>query len=183
MRAPDLAPALDRLLEALAAHDALRGLDARAILPVAASAHGRSVASVRPLDDVAETVDIGGRARRWELALRPLFFLTGDPAKRLTTLVHELLHIDPAGGLRDDKRHASTPKAELDDEAAAVTGSWLESADPVLAAPLGHDGVARLPQWRVRPIDETAHRHFTDADLCDAWVDVVTPPSARTVWW
>lgn len=187
---PDPRPSLDEPLEALLADLARRlaplsRLDTRAIVVVALSAHGTAAASVRSLDGAAERVTVGGHARRWELGLRPPFFLEGDPTRRLGTLVHELLHLDPdrPGALLDENRHRNRPHEAHEREAQALAERWLADAPLSRLAPLGHHGEALLRQWRHRPVPETASRVFTDADVFQGPIFVSTPKERRTVWW
>lgn len=183
---PDLSAALDALLaDLVAVLEQLRGLSSESVLPVALSAHGFAAASVRSLDDVAREVRVGGVARRIELGLRPPFFLHGDPARRLATLVHELLHMDPArpGQLLEDKRHANRSHEEHEAEATALARRYLEQADPVRLACLGHHGEVLLRHWRHRPVPGTRERRFSARDLFLAPVRMATPARSRAVWW
>lgn len=183
---PLLDEALERLLADLVERSPeLSGLDPGALLVVAVSAHGHAAASVRSLDDVAAEVVIGGVRRRAEIALRPRFFLEGDPARRLGTLVHELLHLDPAtpGRLLDAHRHAARAHEEHELEAQAIAERWLKGADLSLLAPLGHHGEVLMRHWRVRPVPETRAERFSDDALFLAPVRMSTPRERRTVWW
>lgn len=186
----DPRPLLDDVLESLLADVVARspelsGIDASSLLLLAVSAHGRAAASVRSLDDVSEEVVIQGVRRRIEIALRPRFFLEGDPARRLGTLVHELLHLDPKepGALHAQRRHAVRSHEAHEREAQAIAERWLCGADLSLLAPLGHDGEALIRQWRVRPVPETRAERFSDDDTFRGPVLVKTPKERRTVWW
>lgn len=183
---PLLDDVLERLLaDVVARSPALQGIDPTGILLVAVSAHGHAAASVRSLEDVAREVVVGGVRRHTEIALRPRFFLEGDPARRLGTLVHELLHLDPSapGRLLDEHRHRSRSHEAHEEEARAVAERWLEDADLSLLAPLGHHGEALMRQWRVRPVPETSAERFTDDALFLAPLLMRTPRERRTVWW
>lgn len=188
--AKDPRPALDRalhhLLEDLCARlPALQGIVGEDILVVAVSAHGRAAASIRSLRDVARGVSVGGRPCLVELALRPPFFLDADPARRVATLVHELLHLDPRapGHLLEAHRHRLRPHAEHEAEAQHLAEQWLHQAELSLLAPLGHDGEVLMPQWRTRPVPETAGLYFSERDLFLGPVLMQTPADHRTVWW
>ncbi len=183
---PSLDDALERLLaDVIARAPELTGLDASALLVVAVSAHGRAAASVRSLDDVAARVSIAGVRRRAEIALRPRFFLEGDPSRRLGTLVHELLHLNPRvpGALLDERRHEVRGHDEHERQAQAVAERWLDGADLSLLAPLGHEGEALMRQWRVRPVPETSSERFDDDAVYCAPIVMRTPQERRTVWW
>ena len=191
MSAPhDPRPVLDAPLHALltdiaAKLEPLCGIDAGAILVVALSAHGTAAASVRSLHQTAERVVVDGRPRAWELALRPPFFLEGDATRRLGTLVHELLHLDPRrpGLLLDERRHTHRPHEEHEREAVALAQQWLATADLSLLAPLGHHGEAMMRHWKHRPVPDTRGRAFTEADLFLSPILMCTPKDRRTVWW
>lgn len=183
---PSLDGPLEALLTDLAARlEPLSGLDVSAVLIVSLSAHGSAAASVRSLDGAARTVVVSGKERRWELGLRPPFFLDGDAPRRLGTLVHELLHLDPTrnGALLEDKRHARRPHEEHEREAQALAERWLAAGDLSLLSPLGHHGEVLVRHWRHRPVPETGTRAFSDADVFSAPVLLRTPEDRRTVWW
>lgn len=186
----DPRPALDgplsRLLTAVCRDlDELTTLDASAVLPVALSAHGGAAASVRSLDDVSASVNVEGRRRRWELALRPPFFLSGDPTRRLATLVHELLHLDPArpGRLLPERRHRVRSHDEHEKHARALARQWLAIGDLTLLSCLGHHGEVLMRQWKRRPIAETEGQRFTGRDLFVGPLRINTPARYRSVWW
>lgn len=187
MSGPSLTPHLDALLAATVdAVDELRGLDPSSVVVVALAAHGTAAASVRSLEGAAKSVVVGGARRRIELGLRPPFFLDGDATRRLATLVHELLHLDPkrAGRLLEEARHAVRPHAAHERRARAIAKELLlQDAVVRLLAPLAHDGEATLRAWKHRPIEETARRAFTDRDVIEAPLVVRTPRRLRSVWW
>lgn len=183
---PDLTPAVERLLEDITQRLAeLEALRAAELLVVGLAAHGTVVASVRSLDTVSQSVRVEGQRRRIELGLRPGFFLAGDAPRRLVTLIHELLHLDPhhSGRLLESKRHRVRSHAAHEAEARALARAYLTSADPVRLLCLAHDGEVLLRQWRIRPCDDTTRRRFTDRDVFHGPVRMHTPPSARGGWW
>lgn len=183
---PALTPALEALLRAVInVTPAFQGLVATDILIVALAAHGTAVASIRPLHGQASSVVVDGHRRRVELGLRPAFFLDGDAPRRLGTLCHELLHLDPRrrGALLDDNRHVHRSQREVDRAAAALATAAVQVLPPAQLLCLAHDGEVRLRAWRRRPCDETARSRFTDKDTYDAIVHVVTPADRRGGWW
>lgn len=183
---PDWTPALERVLAAIVGDvPALDGLDVGGIVVVGLAAHGTGAASVRELHDVAARVVLGGRRRRIELGLRPPFLLDADAPRRLATLVHELLHLDPArpGRLLDDNRHARRSHASLEREARSHAARLLDSLDPSLLLCLAHDGEVLLRQWRHRPAETTRRRAFGDDDVYLGPVVVRTPADRRGGWW
>ena len=187
---PDPRPLLDGPLESLLADlvqrtPTLSTLPVHEVLVVSASAYGSAAASIRSLDDCAQEVVVQGQRRRWELALRPPFFLDGDATRRLGTLMHELLHLDAAhpGRLLECARHENRSHAEHEKIAVDLANRWLAQGDLSLLAPLGHCGEVRMRQWKIRPIPDTVHRIFSDADIFHGTVHVMTPREHRTVWW
>jgi hypothetical protein len=178
---PDLTGALERLLRAIAAHDAF-DVDVDAIVLVGLAAHGLAAASVRPLKTCAQSVVIDKTRRTLELGLRPPFFLDGDAPTRLCTLCHELLHI--AGeGMREENRHIRKSHDALEDEARAIAGELLARLDPKEVLCLAHDGEVLLRAWRHRPTEQTQLRPFTDDDCFRQPVRMVTPLERRGGWW
>ena len=169
-----------RLLLADLAGGAQLSLDIDALTIVAVSAHGRSVASVRGFSSVAIKVVRCGTPQKWELALRPRFFLGATPMQRLTTLAHELLHLHPRGGLRPEHAHDVVGKSGLDDDASCMAERFA-AAHPIDV--LGHDGPVRLSSWLVRPIHDTARRSFDDKDLFVDLVMMRTATRYRSTWW
>lgn len=183
---PSLVPALERLVTDLVATlPPFAGLSPDEILIVALSAHGTAAASVRGLDDCAQMVSVDGKRRRWELGLRPPFFCDGDATRRLGTLIHELLHLNPnrPGQLLEEKRHAVRSHAEHEREAEALAQIWLDEGHVELIAPLGHHGEVLMRQWRHRPIPETRTRSFSDHDVMLSPLYIQTPADRRSVWW
>ncbi len=183
---PHLTPALERVvLDLCLAVPELRGLKPDAILVVALAAHGHAAASVRELSRVARGVSVEGHRRTIELGLRPPFFLEGDAARRLGTLVHELLHIDPGDPTRlyDQNRHERTSHAALEKQARALAARYLERTDPTALLCLAHHGEVLMRQWRHRPFETTRGRRFDDDDVFEGPVVMETPAGLRGGWW
>lgn len=180
---PVLTPALDALVATLVLLDDLAGVRAPDVLIVALGAHGHVAASVRSLDGARVTV--ARQRRRVELGLRPPFFLEGDAPRRLATLVHELLHLDPAkpGALLAERRHAKRPHAAHERHARALAKKWLDDNDPLPLLCLAHHGEVLMRMWRHRPIEGMRTTRFTDADVYQAPIAMSTPKDARGSWW
>lgn len=179
----DFTSALDAIARAIVDDTPdLAALDARRVLFVPLSAHGTIAASVRGLDDVSKSVRVDGSTRTHEVGLRPPFFLGATASSRLTTIVHELLHIDPLGGLLDERRHARRPHAAHEAHARALTTRALSRLAPELLMPLGHEGEVLMRAWRVRPSETTRARAFTTRDLYWQPVSLETPRASRTSW-
>lgn len=183
---PRLTPAIERvLLDLCAAIPELSGLDPAAILVVGLAAHGTAAASVRELSRVARGVSVDGHRRSIELGLRPPFFLDGDASRRLGTLIHELLHIDPADPARllEDNRHDKKSHTALEKEARALAARYLERSDPAGLLCLAHQGEVLLRQWRRRPFETTRGVRFSDDDVFEGPVIMLTPAGMRGGWW
>lgn len=183
---PRLTPALERvLLELCSGIPELAGLEPASILVVGLAAHGTAAASVRELSRIARSVTIEGKRRTIELGLRPAFFLEGDASRRLGTLVHELLHVDPEhpGCLLDDNRHTNKSHAALEKQARAVAARYLERADPAGLLCLAHQGEALLRQWQRRPCETTRGARFGDDDVFAGPIVMHTPAGMRGGWW
>lgn len=177
-----VAHVIEALIETL---PPLQRLAAASIAVVGLGAHGTAAASVRSLDDVAKSVLFGGKPKRWELGLRPPFFREGDLFGRTVTLVHELLHLDPdtVGALRDAYRHSQRSQTAVDEESAALVQKYFTDLDPLVLAPLAHDGEILVRHWARRPVPQTATRVFDDKDTFLAPVRMLTPEAGRSVWW
>jgi hypothetical protein len=183
---PDLTPALEALVALMiASTPALAGLKAERILVVALGAHGPAVASIRPFAGAARSVKIDGHRRTIELGLRPAFFLDGDGPRRLATLCHELLHLDPArdGALLEENRHATRSQRSLDKQARTMAEHLIASAPPLAALCLAHHGEVRLRAWRRRPCDTTPRAAFVDGDVFSSIVMMHTAADRRGGWW
>lgn len=176
---PSLTAPLDAVIEALVTLEDLRGLRADDILVVTLGAHARVAASVRSLAGAHVTV---GKRRRVELGLRPPFFLEGDAPRRLATIVHELLHLDPTkpGALLEERKHAVRSHAAHEKHARALAKAWLAHNDPLPLLCLAHHGEVLMRTWRHRPVD---NGRFTARDVMEAPVLMTTPKSARGSWW
>ncbi len=183
---PVLTPALERIIDVcVSTLPSLAGLRADDILVVALGAHGDAVASVRSFDGSAARVVVDGKRRRVELGLRPRFFLEGDAPGRLSTIIHELLHLDPTcpGALNPNNRHEQRSQASLDAEARRGALSVLATASPTFTLALAHHGEVFLRSWRRRPCEATAERRFGDVDVFDSVVCIHTAPNVRGGWW
>ena len=183
---PHLTPALERvILDVCAAIPELSGLEPASILVVGLAAHGGAAASVRELGKVARSVSFEGHHRHIELGLRPPFFLEGDASRRLGTLVHELMHLDPGDPTRllDDNRHHRKSHDALESEARQMANRYLEKSDPAALLCLAHQGEVLLRQWKHRPFETTRGRSFDDDDVFDGPVLMQTPAGMRGGWW
>jgi len=196
---PHITPALEALIDdVIERSPELSGLKSTDILIVGLSAHGTAIASVRSLIGQAKSIVVEKKKRVIELGLRPGFFLNGDAPQRLTTLVHELLHLDAErpGRLLEDRRHANRTHAAHEKEARAIAARYLKLPPPGARAPpspetgeglrvlcLAHEGEVLLRQWSCRPAESTRTRKFTDKDVFEGPVQMQTRAGARGGWW
>src|SRR3989442_9963474 len=76
------------------------------ILFVAGEARRGSRATIKPL--ASTRVSFKGKRALYCITLRPKFFRASTPEQRVSTLLHELLHIAPAfdGQLDPERRHS-----------------------------------------------------------------------------
>lgn len=183
---PPLHKALPLLLDKIVQESAeLRGLRPESILTVFHGAHGGIAASVRELSEAADKVTVGGAQRHIEMVLRPPFFQDGDAPRRLTTLVHELLHIDPLSpmSLRDAYRHENRPHAEHEEQAREIAVRLLATLPANILAPLAHHGMVEMKMWVQRPVRSSTRMTYEDRDLMNVVVPMNTPQPARSTWW
>lgn len=161
--------------------DAFGHLVPERILFVAGAARRAARASIRgfadPKPGAARTpqVFVNRERIRYEVCLRPRFFLDARPEARARVLAHELWHISQAcdGHLHPDRRHGARPEAALEAELDAL----LEGFDPKRTAlwpTLEGPGERRLRAWRVRPpgaLRTAGERlRYDEADLFSAVV-------------
>jgi hypothetical protein len=183
---PSICQPLQELLADVKLHSpALASIEINQILIVALSARGSASASVRTFQNCGKEVRIDGTLRIWELGLRPIFFRSGEASQRLTTLIHELLHLsntDPSG-LHPPHRHQNCSQSELDAKAGQISEAWIESGNLDLIAPLAHHGEILMRKWLTRPHETTSDRTFNDDDLFLEPLTMITPTDKRSVWW
>lgn len=178
--------ALDLIVAALAAAaPTFASVRPSRIAVVSLSAYGNAAASVRSLDGTAKKIVLGGESKTIEIGLRPMFFREGDLVGRVVTLVHEMLHIDPdrPDALRESYRHAERSQKAVDDEAETVAKEAIGNIDPVVLAPLAHEGEVLMRAWMRRPTPSTENVVFDDKDVFLTPIRIRTPENARSGWW
>jgi hypothetical protein len=183
---PDLGPALHALLDhAVKKVPAFRHVDAGALLCVAGAALKHSRATIRGfVDGDSPVITVRARRVRYEITLRPLFFLQANGLGRLCTLFHELFHISrQADGTLDESRRHGRPGGDFDAQVEQLARRYAQRAPLELIAPLGHEGEVLLQQWRVRPGSGPGARVFTEKHLFLGPVVMHTPKGQRTSWW
>lgn len=190
---PILDAPLRALLTALAEGMAFEAFDASRVLIVAGAARRGANASIRPLTYGGDppsrvsgrwlkpAITIDGLAMRYEICLRPKFFLALSAEERVHVLAHELWHMAPSfdGTLAADRRHR-----EGGDGGAveAIVEAWRAAGARDLEV-VSHVGEARISAWTDRPPSriprDAAMRDAYDArDLHLAIVEFAAPPVA-----
>lgn len=155
------------------------------ILVTAGQARKRSRATIRPYA-FGETatrhsasghlfkplVKVGGRTIRYEIILRPLFFLRSTPLERLRTLFHELYHLAPRfdGTLAEERRHSELPRKEFDAELVPLVKAYATVAPTWVHELLSHEGEVLVLQWLERPANryrskDVVRQRYTEQDL------------------
>jgi predicted metallopeptidase len=146
----------------------LRHVKAGRILFVAGEARRSSRASVRPLGARGKPeVLLQGRRALYVITLRPRFFRDASAEDRVTTLLHELLHISPRfdGQLSEDRRHKSLPQDRFDALLRPLVRRYLASGDAALLAAMAHDGEVLARQWLERPTPRGGRAQYTEKQL------------------
>jgi hypothetical protein len=160
---PFLDAGLTRLVAALAeaSPETLGHVDATRILVVAGAARRSANASIRPLTYGGDppsrgtdaflkpSITIDGIAMRYEICLRPRFFLALNADERVRVLAHELWHTSTSfdGTLASDRRHRKGGDDEPVDRAVSAWRMRGAAHGELLAV----EGEARLRAWTVRP--------------------------------
>jgi predicted metallopeptidase len=150
--------AVKRLVRDVAARlPELAHVRASRILVVAGEARRASRATIRPFgaggDGRQPRIELRGRAVRYVITLRPLWFLDSTPEERIDTILHELYHaaLRFDGTLHGGRRHARLPTAAYQQRIRALRTRYLELAPPELVAPFAHQGLVRARMWLERP--------------------------------
>jgi predicted metallopeptidase len=150
------------------------------ILFVAGEARRSSRATVKPLGGKrGHEVVVQGRQMLYLVTLRPKFFRQSTARQRVSTLLHELLHISPRfdGTLAEERRHQRLPRERFRRLLSPLLARYLEGADPALLQQLAFDGEVLARQWLERPAGRAGRRRYTQADLFVGPVLMVTEPS------
>jgi predicted metallopeptidase len=165
----------------------LSHVDASRLLVVAGEARRASRATIRPLDPKARSgraaeVRLRGRAIRYVITLRPLWFLDSTPEERVETVLHELWHASTRfdGRLHRGRRHAALPATAFGRRVRALTDRYLAVVPAEVLAPFAHHGLARARMWLERPAaarrDGGAERRvYTERQLFYGLVRMHTP--------
>jgi hypothetical protein len=170
---PPLAPWLRATVQALcSASPELERVDPRLILFVAGSARRDARASVRPLTyggappsrwspdrryrrpEIVIEEDGALFEVRYEICLRPRFFLDATPTDRLDTLIHELLHLHPRfDGTLDPARSHRRQRAPEAERIAEIRAAFEARVGPDAAARawLSWEGELSVQAWLRRP--------------------------------
>jgi predicted metallopeptidase len=131
-------------------------IEASRILVVAGEARRASWATIRPLGPAGSTdrpvVRIKGRQMLYVIALRPRFFRSATPEKRVETIVHELFHISRRfdGTLHRGRLH-SRLGASFDARLGPLVHRYLEMMAPELREAMSFHGLVNARQWLEKP--------------------------------
>jgi len=152
----NLTLAVKRLVRDVAARlPELAHVRASRLLVVAGEARRASRATIRPFPAGRRgpRVAVRGRAVRYVITLRPLWFLDSTPEERIDTILHELYHVSLRfdGTLHGGRRHARLPVATYQRRIRALRERYLAVAPAELVAPFAHRGLARARMWLERP--------------------------------
>jgi Putative phage metallopeptidase len=117
-------------------------------------------------------VKIKGRRIRYEITLRPLFFMRSTRRSRLRTLFHELYHCSRAfdGTLEPSRRHDKLSQADFERVLFPIVRRYERVASEAVLKVLGHDGEVLVLQWLERPpsryrAKSKVKRRYSEADL------------------
>lgn len=164
----------------------LAHVDASRLLVVAGEARRASRATIRPLPTgAAPRVRVGGRAVRYVVTLRPLWFLDSTPEARVETVLHELWHASTRfdGRLHRGRRHAALPTAAFERRVRVLRDRYLALAPAEVLAPFAHHGLARARMWLERPASRRnggpGRRLYTERQLFYGLVRMRTPAALR----
>jgi len=163
----DFSAAIRRILEDIAARvPEFNHIQPERVLVTAGQARKKSRATTRPFS-FGETgtrksengklykpiVKWHGRRVRYEITLRPLFFLRSNATHRLRTLFHELFHLSQQfdGTLDDNRRHDVLPRRDFDRQLRPMIRGYEKLAPAWVLGLLAHDGEVLVLQWLERP--------------------------------
>src|SRR5438270_8200652 len=121
----------------------LSHIDAARILFVSGEARRASRATIRPLGGRERArISLKGQRALYCVTLRPKFFRASTPEQRVSTLLHELLHISASfdGKLHGGRRHSTLSKAKFEALLRPLVRRYLADADTALLSGLAHDG-------------------------------------------
>ena len=139
----------------------LSHIRASRILFVAGEARRGSRATIRPLGEKGRAhVSLKGRRALYCITLRPKFFRASTPEQRVSTLLHELLHISPRfdGTLDPDRRHSRLGGGRFDALLRPLLRRYMAGSDVSLLGGLAHHGEVVARQWLERPTARSSAR-------------------------
>jgi hypothetical protein len=182
----DFSDGLRRMLEDIAQRvPEFAYIEPQRILITAGQARKKSRATTRPFS-FGETgtrksengklykpiVKWHGRRVRYEITLRPLFFMRSSAAQRLRTIFHELYHLSQQfdGTLDASRRHDVLPRGDFDRLLRPMIRRYEKLAPAWVNALLAHNGEVLILQWLERPPHRyrpgaAVKRRYTHDDL------------------
>jgi len=138
---------------------------AERVLVVAGEARRASRATIRPMRFPNGTLrsDSGkrrkpamrfrGRNILYVITLRPLFFRSSTPEKRVETIIHELFHAAPAfdGTLDPTHRHAVLGGPAFEKALRPLVKRYLAACSPDMLASISFNAEVCVRQWLEKP--------------------------------
>lgn len=140
-------------------------VDPSRVLAILGEARRASRASVRPMH-FAETgsrhsasgmllrprLRFRGRNIYYVLTLRPLFFLQGSPATRISTIIHEMFHFSEAfdGTLHPDRRH-SVMGHGFNEALAPLVRRYLDEVPQAIWRSMALNRSVKVRMWLEKP--------------------------------
>jgi predicted metallopeptidase len=156
----------------------LSHIHAARILFVAGEARRGSRATIRPLGGKGRApVSLKGRRALYCITLRPKFFRASTPEQRVSTLLHEILHISPRfdGTLDPSRRHSRMRAGRFEALLRPLLRRYMADGDVSLLGGLAHNGEVLARQWLERPTARSSvHKAYTEKDLFLGPVTMVT---------
>ena len=147
----------------------LSHIHASRVLFVAGEARRGSRATIRPLAGRERArVSVKGRRALYCITLRPKFFRASTPEQRVSTLLHELLHISPRfdGRLDPERRHSRLGPQQFEALLRPLLKRYLAGGDASLIGGLAHHGEVLARQWLERPTARSgAGQTYTEKHL------------------
>lgn len=192
---PNASRAVRRLVRDVARQlPEFRHVRADRIIVVAGEARRASRATIRPLrfPDTASLVSKSGLRRKprvsfrghdvlYVITLRPLFFRSSSPEKRVETILHELFHLSPRfdGTLDPAHRHDVLPGPAFEKAFRPLVKRYLALCPAEVLTRLSVNGEVLVRQWLEKPsnafrLDSKVRRTYTEAQTFLGPVRMIT---------
>lgn len=166
-RRPNLSRAVRLLIRDIARRlPELAHVRAENVLVVAGEARRASRATIRPMhfsesrgplsrngERRKARVTFRGRHILYVLTLRPLFFRSSSPEKRVETILHELFHLGARfdGTLDPSRRHSALPAREFEKLFRPLVKRYLARCPAATLERFAFSGEVDVRQWLEKP--------------------------------